>query len=581
MVSASGIITTVAGGATINFTGDGGPASASLLHMPQSVALDAAGNLYIADTVNSRVRKIDTHSIISTLAGNGAYMLSGDGGTALRASFYWPNSVVLDSSGNMYVSDSQANRVRKISPSGTITTVAGYSLGYAGDGGPATSALLNSPSQLALDSVGNLYIADAGNGRIRKVDVNGNISTVAGGGSNDPGEGGPATAAVLRYPGGVAVDAGGNLYIADALAGHVRKVDSSGTISTLGTYFQFPARIALDNAGRVYVSTEALSMGRRDGGVTRINADGTQTAAAGGFIDPFGLAFDSNGTLYVSEGFGGQVMRVGANLTNTVIAGTGIGGFSGDGGPAASAQLNDPQGLAFDATGALLVVDSGNARVRRIVGPSCTGAPEPQVQMNLPAGFYIAEVRNPSGTAQGYWGMTVNVNQGVVSGGFNLGGAIRENNGPPGYGAFYIPQSGPVTFQISAQVIPGGDPSQFKMNAHILDSNRQLVGAPQSGTTAIQFTPNLTPGFYILEVFTASGAPRATFQTSIITSSITGGVNAGGFVTDGIVGFGGFYVPQPQGVTLQLFGTSNGVNGAACVQLTLLDANRNIVTTAP
>lgn len=579
-VTAAGIISTVAGNSTINDTGDGGAGSLATVNTPQAVALDAAGNLYIADTGNSRVRLVTAAGTISTFAGNGAYKTTGDGGAALQASMNSPASVVVDAAGNLLVSDASANRIRKITPGGTISTMAGRGLGFAGDGGPATAALLNMPLQIELDSGGNLYIADSSNGRIRKVDLMGTITTVAGGGTSDPGDGGLATAAVLRAPTGVAVDAAGNLYIAEALGQRIRRVSAGGVISTLASAY-FPARLAVDSAGLLYVGIPAMSMARRDGGVTRINADGTQTSVARSFISPYGLAFDSAGTLYVSEGFAGQVMRVGTDLSNTPVAGNGTPGFSGDGGAATSAMLSSPQGLAFDPAGYLYVADSGNGRVRKVSGVECTGAAEPLVKSTLPAGFYIAEIRNPPGTRQGYWGLTVNVNQGVIAGGFNLGGAIEENNGPPGYGAFYVPQAGSVTVQISAQVIPGGDPSKLSMIAQMLDSNRQPVGGSQLGTASIQFTQTLNPGFYILAVRTGAGAPRATFQASIITGSIGGGVNAGGFVADGIVGFGAFYVPVSQDVTLQTFGPSNGPDGASCLQITLLDANRKVIVTAP
>ena len=218
------MITTVAGNQAAGFSGDGGPATNASVNLAQyagsGVAVDSAGNLYIADVGNSRVRKV-SGGIITTVAGNGNYSFSGDGGPATSASLNSPEAVAIDSAGNLYIADKFLNRVRKISK-GIITTVAGNgSAAFSGDGGPAASASLNSPQGVAVDQAGNLYIADVGNQRIRKVS-NGIVTTVAGNGSTGfSGDGGPATSASLFIfagagnGGGVAVDAAGNLYISD------------------------------------------------------------------------------------------------------------------------------------------------------------------------------------------------------------------------------------------------------------------------------------------------------------------------------------------------------------------------------
>src|ERR1019366_9345320 len=207
----NGVITTVAGNGTSGNIGDNGPATGAQLNYPTGVAVDSAGNLYIADQYNHRIRKV-SNGVITTVAGSGTAGFSGDNGPATSAQLYYPAGVAVDAAGNLYIADQYNHRIRKVS-NGVITTVAGSgTAGFSGDNGPATSAQLSGPGGVAADSAGNLYIADTSNYRIRKVS-NGVITTAAGGGSG--GDNGPATSAQLNYPAGVAVDSAGNLYIAD------------------------------------------------------------------------------------------------------------------------------------------------------------------------------------------------------------------------------------------------------------------------------------------------------------------------------------------------------------------------------
>jgi uncharacterized protein (TIGR03437 family) len=249
-VSASGIITTVAGNGTQGFSGDGGPAISAFLNNPEGVAVDASGNLFIADSGNSRIRKVSASGIITTVAGNGSGSFAshpGDGGPATSVPLS-PFGVAVDASGNLFIADSGNGRIRKVSASGIITTVAGGGNGsFSGDGGPATSASLQGPFGVTVDASANLFIADSLNNRIRKVSASGIITTVAGSGSVDvftpqagwsrnggfSGDGGPATSALLNNPMGVAVDASGNLFIADSFNNRIRKVSASGIITTV------------------------------------------------------------------------------------------------------------------------------------------------------------------------------------------------------------------------------------------------------------------------------------------------------------------------------------------------------------
>jgi len=276
IAAATGIITTVAGNGTAGFSGDGGQATNAEIMDPQGVSVDTAGNLYIADFGNVRIRKVDVATgIITTVAGNGVSAYSGDGGPATSAGLVAPGEVDVDSSGNLYIVDYNGCRIRKVAEgTGIITTVAGNgTVGYSGDGGPATSAEFQFPAGVAIDNTGNVYIADQRNDRVRKVDATtGIITTVVGNGTQGfAGDGGAATSAELYYPGTLAFDAAGNLYIADQFNNRIRRVDAgTGVITTLAgtgqTVFSGdggvatkanlggPLGIALDGAGNIYLS---------------------------------------------------------------------------------------------------------------------------------------------------------------------------------------------------------------------------------------------------------------------------------------------------------------------------------------
>ncbi|HEX9758433.1 MAG TPA: S8 family serine peptidase [Nitrospiria bacterium] len=234
-VDTDGTITTYAGNGNRGYSGDGGPADLARLRFPSGVAVDIAGNLYIADTGNHRIRKVDTEGIISTIAGTGSGGFNGDGGPATSARLDEPNDVFVDGSGNVYIADTGNQRIRRVDSSGTISTIAGIgNRGFSGDGGPATNARLNNPRGVSLDSLGNLYIADSNNDRIRIVSSSGIIDTYAGtGNSGFSGDGGPAILAQLHQPRGVASLISGEILIGDRQNNRIRLVDLSGNISTV------------------------------------------------------------------------------------------------------------------------------------------------------------------------------------------------------------------------------------------------------------------------------------------------------------------------------------------------------------
>ncbi|HZM04635.1 MAG TPA: hypothetical protein VFC44_16640, partial [Candidatus Saccharimonadales bacterium] len=231
------IIATMAGKGTEGYSGDGGAATNASLFYPDGVAADGDGNVFIADTYNSRIRKIDTNGIITTVAGNGTNGYAGDGGPATNARLSYIPGVAADSVGNLFIADVNNGRIRLVSTAGVISTVAGGTKsGFSGDGGPATNAGLNGPRGVAVDGFGNIFIADTGNYVIRKVSTNGIITTVAGRGpgrTSSIGDGGPATNGWLNGPHGVAVDGFGNIFIADTGNFVIRKVSTNGIITTV------------------------------------------------------------------------------------------------------------------------------------------------------------------------------------------------------------------------------------------------------------------------------------------------------------------------------------------------------------
>jgi sugar lactone lactonase YvrE len=352
---AHGEMVTVAGGGLER--GDGGPASEAGFCGVNDVAVDRAGNIYISDgglycdgPGGNSVRKVDTEGIVSTVVGGtGVVGFDGDGGPATEALIDVPLGVTTDTRGNLYVADADNFRIRKVDRAGTITTIAGTGeQGFSGDGGPATSARLMAPAGMAADARGNLYVADFA--AVRKIDPSGRITTVAGTGRSDrtpdpehiksgprtrfEGEGGRATRARLVAD-DVAVDRHGNLFIADGSGDRVYRVDRDGIITTI--------------AGTVSGKGERLG----DGG-----------PATEAFIDlPAAVAVDRRGNVLIADHHGERIRMVDPNGTITTVAGTGEKGDSADRGPATELNLNDPNGLAVGEPGVVYVADLFNGRI--------------------------------------------------------------------------------------------------------------------------------------------------------------------------------------------------------------------------
>ena len=458
----SGIITTVAGTGEQGLDGDGGPAVSSVLNEPRGVALDLAGNLYIADTFNYRVRKVDARTgIISTIAGSGPSGYVEDGKPATSSALNIPMGLAFDTEGNLYVADTQNHLVRRIDASTSIiTTFAGrwsYMTpvpGYSGDGGPATAADLSFPTSLVFDRDGNLLIADNWNGRIRKVEKStGKISTIAGGGSSSAdginatsatlgnvyavavsasgdilltatnyncvrkinratgvlttvagtcstssggfsGDGGPALGCKMNYPKGISLDSADNIYIADGNNNRLRRVEGkTGNISTaaggsippvgdgyLATMAKLtmPHAVAVDGARNLFIAdTDAHRIRKVDAAtlnITTVAGTGEQGHAGDGALavnakiaTPIGIVTDKAGNVLFVEHSGHSVRKIDASTgIITTVAGTGVAGFSGDNGPATSARISWAWDIYLDADENLFIADYGNFRIRRV-----------------------------------------------------------------------------------------------------------------------------------------------------------------------------------------------------------------------
>jgi uncharacterized protein (TIGR03437 family) len=386
--AASGTVTLAAGNGIPGYSGDNGPATSAQLNYPQGVAVDASGNLYIADSNNNRIRKV-SGGVITTVAGDGNFGYNGDGMPATDAWLNGPNGLTVDSAGTIFIADTGNGRIRKVS-GGSIATVAGNGgFGYNGDNIAATSAEFTSPSGVAVDSAGNLYIADLGNHRVRKVSA-GMITTVAGTGT--PGYNGgsiPAASAELDGPWGVAVDASGNLYIADTDNNRIRKV-AGGVITTVAgdagfgyagdnvaatsTSLYAPFGVALDASGNLYIAdTVNYRLRKVSGGIiTTLAGGGAPVGQNGPAINaqlesPMGIAVDPSGNLYIADSVASRVFEVSAGIIG-VAAGNGINGFGGDGGPPTSANLAGPMGVAVSSSGQLYIADFINECIWEVSG---------------------------------------------------------------------------------------------------------------------------------------------------------------------------------------------------------------------
>ena len=490
------IISTIAGNGLTPFSGEGGAATAASLGVG-AVAVDGSGNVYISDTVSNKILKVSSSGTITTFAGNGSITFAGDNGPATKASFFTPLGVAADNNGNVYIADSLNNRVRKVDAAGTITTVAGNGTpAFSGDGGPAASAGVWGPSAVAVDTAGNLYIADSGDFRVRKVDTSGIIRTFAGGAilAGFSGDGGPAVGAGLFLPGGLAVDKSGNVFIADIGNNRIRKVNASGVISTV--------------AGN---------------GTKGFSGDGGQATSA--MLNMFGahagLGVDAAGNLYIPDIANHRVRKVDSSGVIATVAGNGIAGFSGDGGPATSAGLNNPNDVAVDSSGNLYISDSTNSRVRKVI-TGAGGAP-PAISANgvvNGASFQPGVIPNSWVTIQGanLAGVTDTWANAIVGGKLptSLDGVTVSVGGKPAY-LYYV---SPTQINLLAPDIPAGS-TQVTVTTSAGASSTFTVSAAQYGPAFFAWPNNQAVA--TRQDFSFAVAP-GTFAGATTTSAKPGDV---------------------------------------------------------
>jgi sugar lactone lactonase YvrE len=338
-ITKEGIITTIAGNGDAGYSGDNGPAISATLNFPAGLCVDKNENLFVSDRNNHRVRMINSEGIITTVAGTGVPEYGGDGGPAISAQLNFPSDLVCDDSGELFISDRSNSRIRKVDSEGIISTYAGVGVaGFGGDFGRATEAMLKFPFGIAMDKKGNLFIADRGNNRIRKVTSQGLITTVAGDGSHFfSGDYGPAERASLAFPTDVSIDEKGSLYISDRNNNRIRKVDSMGIITTF------------------------MGTGQRE-----YNGD-NEIAPETSLSLPFSTAIDSDRNLLVVDRSHFLVRKVSLMTQQvTTTAGNGKSLFRGDGGPGRGANLATPSGITVDDEGNIIFSDKMNSRLRKI-----------------------------------------------------------------------------------------------------------------------------------------------------------------------------------------------------------------------
>jgi uncharacterized protein (TIGR03437 family) len=591
-----GRITTVAGIGEPGFSGDGGPATQARLNAPSGIAVDAASNVYIADSGNGRIRRVTPNGIIATVAGNGLFRFSGEGGPAITATLYLPQGSAADAAGNLYISEPYRNRVRRISPTGILTTYVGTGrAAYSGDGGQAQSAELSFPTALAFDRSANaLYIVDQANNRIRRVGPDGIITTVAGNGQSGPGaDEVPANHSSLNSPDSIALR-NGNLYIADTGNHRIRLVDTSGRIRSIAGIGQSgkseegipatraalaaPRGVAIDTAGNVYLADTGNNRIRRIDASGMINTvagtsvagntgDGAPALAAT-LSAPTGLAFDLDGNLFFADQSNNRIrcFIVAQNIV-VAVAGNGQPGYSGDGGLAPNARLRGPTSLAVDPAGNAFIADSGNHRIRHLkatppsfaIDPArldfkgnARAAPQPAKRVRLLTGVpnvpFTATVQTNSGgnwlsatPLSGAMPTTIEVTadpQTLTSGTFT--GLVRISAplaippmidlpvqfvvepalparilAQPDSLKFSFTQGSAVTPQSLTIINPGSGSKEFSASARTSSGGNWLSVSPASGIVSAS-----TPGIVIEVRVNPSGLRVGTYLGQVVLSSL-------------------------------------------------------------
>jgi uncharacterized protein (TIGR03437 family) len=438
-VDSSGILHTVAGAGSYGASPDGKVAVGATLDDVEGIAVDSQGIVYFSEFANNRVRKVNAQGILGTLAGTGVLGSTGDSGPAASATLWGPWGVALDGKGNIFIADSNNKRIRMVNSAGIITTVAGTgTYGFSGDGGPANAANLSFPDGIAADSSGNIWFADGANLRVRRFTVGGNINTVAGNALyRYTANGSSVSQMYLLEPFGMTFDNSGNVVIADTDNNAIRLVQTNGQVtrlagsSTNGGYspdgtaatslLDAPTGVAVAKDGTIYFAEEGTHLIRKITTAGQlVTVAGKFNAFTGGYSGdggaatsatlarPFGIALDSKGNLYFSEIDNQIIRKVDTKGTISTYAGNTTAGFSGDNGPATSAELNIPDHIIFDSSDNLYIADQLNGRIRKVTpagvistvaGAGRSGPPSGDGQLAL-----LANIPRPTGLALDYSG---------------------------------------------------------------------------------------------------------------------------------------------------------------------------------
>ena len=517
-------ISTVAGNGTAGATGDSAAATSAELHGPTFVALDSSKNLYIADSINNKIRKV-SGTTITTVAGNNkqtaGYGGDGASATATTALLNSPYGVKVDSSGNIYIADLLNHVIREVS-GGNLSTIAGNNqFGYTGDGGLATQAEFNQPFGLAFDSKGNLYVSDSQNNRIRKIDTSGIVTTVAGDGFSQLNDGGPALNAALNDPFGIAVDAAGNIYICDNRNDRVRKVDINGIITTV--------------AGN---GTKGFS---GDGG----------PAVSAELNSPWDVAVDAYGDLFIVDANNNRVREVTPDGNIRTIAGNSIAGYTGDGFIATNARVNFPSGLVVDSsTGKIYIGDTGN-NVIRLLTPYA-----PSVNSNgvVSASSFGAFPQIAPGSWIEIYGSSLSFDTRSWT-----GADFNGNTAPTSLDQTTVTIGGQSAF---VNYISGGQVNVLVPSNVATGQQQLVVTTPAGSSSTYSVTVNATqPGLFAPASFNVGGTQYAGALMSDLTTFVlppglipgitSQRVKAGNTIIFYGVGFGGVTPSTPAGQIAQ------------------------------
>jgi YD repeat-containing protein len=501
--SADRVITTLAGDGTDGHSGDGGDGpSAQLSYRMDGIAVDRSGNVYLAD--DAYIRKIEPSGIITTIAGNGTLGFGGDGGPATAASFNMVSGLAVDSEGNVYAADYFNDRIRKISISGIITTIAGITPPISlGDGAPATAAYFESPVGVAVDRFGSIYITTSSH-CIKKVNPSGIITTIAGNCNNSgySGDGGSALSALLSNPTGIAVDAYGNIFFT-AQYSAIRKIDTSGIISTIA-------------GNHIY------------GTYTGDNGPATNA----GLYYPWGISVDRSGNIYFADKFNQVIRKIDPWGIITTITGNGFigggiyGGYSGDGGDPNAAELNNPHGLALDNAGNLFIADVGNRRIRK-VSSAYNSLPTSLISLPAPgnaaAGTYNGTITVFNGTcpSSSYpFTATINPTPTFITGqsGVCAGSSITLTHTPFTGGSWSnsVSSVATVTNGVVTGIGPGVDTIFYSYPTPCGVAKAQKVITVHPLPSAISGSPTICSGSATTLSDTASGGTWSSSNTSIV-----------------------------------------------------------------